>query len=265
MKKFCVVGHPISHSKSPQMHRAAFSEFEIDATFDALDVAPENLKTFLRSEFRASFDGAAITIPHKESVAKYADFQTESAQKIGAANTLFWQKGELGATNTDSVGVLHALHSETLHLRDKKALVLGAGGAARAAVFALATAGARVFVSARNAEKAAKIQSDLGAEVLEKSHFVPEVFAEFDLVLNTTPVGMNEWKSPVPADFWRGGQIAFDAVYQPLQTRFLEDAERAGAVAISGDKMLAAQAAAQFEIWHGVGAETEIFEAAFFE
>ncbi|MDH3325011.1 MAG: shikimate dehydrogenase, partial [Candidatus Peregrinibacteria bacterium] len=144
MKKFCVIGHPIKHSKSPVLHQAGFVEFELEAEFNAVDVAPENLENWVKNDFANDFDGAAVTIPHKENIRKFINLETEAAQKIGAVNTLFKQDGVICGTNTDGIGALKAIQTEILNLKDKKVLILGAGGASRAIIFALKTAGAQV-------------------------------------------------------------------------------------------------------------------------
>jgi len=265
MKKFAVIGHPIAHSKSPILHRAGFVELEIDAEFSAVDLSPDRLEDWIRDEFRPNFTGAAITIPHKIAVRQFCDFETEAAKKIGAVNTLFKKDEQIFGTNTDAVGAIRAIHTAEQNLREKKALVLGAGGAARAVIFALRSAEMQVWIWNRTASRARDLAREFDAKFLETDHLLPKIFAEFDLVANTTSVGLKKWESPVPAEFWRADQIAFDAVYDPLETRFLAEAADAGATTITGDKMLCFQAIEQFKIWHGVEPELEIFERAFFE
>ncbi len=264
MKNFCVIGHPIKHSKSPQLHQAGFSEFEIEASFTAVDVSPENLGEWVKNDFKNNFEGAAVTIPHKEIIREFIDFETEAAVKIGAVNTLFKKDGQICGTNTDGVGALKALLTEILNIKDKKVLILGAGGASRAIIFALKTAGAEVFIWNRSEEKAKKLAEEFEVKALDKEHLQAVVFAEFDIVVNATSVGLNEWKSVVPEDFWCSHQVAFDIVYDPLETKFLSDALSAGAKAVTGDKMLCFQAIEQFKIWHGIEPELEVFERAFF-
>ncbi len=261
MKKLCVIGHPISHSKSPILHEAGFREMNIEATFEAISVAPENLEEWIEKEFRPNYDGAAVTIPHKEAIRTFLDFETEAVKQIGACNTLFWEKDTLGGTNTDTIGVLRAI-STVLDPNDKNVLVLGAGGAARATVFGLKSAGANVVIWNRNHNKAKELAGEF--ECIAIDDFMKIDPSVLDLIINMTPVGMKEDKSIIPKDFWLPRHVAFDAVYEPLETKFLFEAEQAGAQTISGDQMLIFQALEQFRIWHDVELEPEVMGQAFF-
>lgn len=263
MKKYCVIGHPITHSKSPQLHDAGFIDMEIDASFDAIDVLPEDLGNWVKNQFRPEFQGAAVTIPHKQAIIPYLDFQTEAAKKVVAVNTLFWQNDTLGGTNTDVIGVLRALSTET-DPAGKKALVLGAGGAARAAVYALKSANATVYIWNRTTEKARQLANEYAAIAIDSADLSKVESKVVDIVLNMTSVGLRSHESILPSKFWRPHHIAFDAVYEPLETRFLFEAEQAGARTITGDKMLVFQALEQFRIWHGMELEPEIMGNAFF-
>lgn len=261
MKKYCVIGHPISHSKSPQLHDAGMVEMEIDGSFEAIDVKPAELGRWVKEVFRPNYQGAAVTIPHKENIVSCVDFQTEAAKKIGAINTLFWENGALGGTNTDTIGVLRAI-STLMDPRGKKALVLGAGGASRAAIYGLKSAEAQVYIWNRTVGKAKQLAEEFNIiEVGELNSLNPD---DFDLVVNMTSVGLKSWESVLPLDFWRSHHTAFDAVYDPLETRFLYEAEEAGAQTITGDKMLVFQALEQFRIWHEVELESEVMGNAFF-
>lgn len=261
-KQFAVIGHPISHSKSPQLHQAGFQEFNIDAQFEAVDVSPENLGPFIKKIVPNSFEGVAVTIPHKETVLPYLDMVTEAASEIGAVNTLYKKEGKLCGTNTDGLGALRALETIT-KLEGKRVLILGAGGASRAIIYALKKSGADILIYNRTFSKAEKIAKHF--EVLALESFEDIIPENFDIIINTTSVGLNELKSPLPADFWLPQHIGFDIVYTPLQTQFLEDCEKAGGQTITGDKMLVHQALAQFQIWHEQDLEPAIMEQAFFE
>lgn len=259
--KFAVIGHPIDHSKSPQLHEAGFREFEIDASFEKIDITPENLEAFLKEEAK-HYTGIAVTVPHKETVMKYIDFYTEAAQSIGAVNTLYWKDGKLCGTNTDGLGALRALKTQT-ELEGKNVFVLGAGGAAKAVVYGLKAAGAEVIIYNRTFSKAEALAEQFDAVVLESLQLaIPH---DIDIVINTTTVGMNEYKSLLPEDFWMPQHIGFDIVYKPLYTKFLQDCESVDGTCITGDKMLTYQALEQFRLWHGMMLEPEIMESAFFD
>ena len=261
MKKFCVIGHPISHSKSPALHEAGFIDLEIDAEFEAIDIKPENLETWIKQEFRPNFEGAAVTIPHKEEVRKYIDFETEAAKKAGAVNTLFWQEGILGGTNTDIIGILRAISTE-INPEAKKVLILGAGGAARAAIYAMKSAKTQVYIWNRTFEKAKDLAKEFEITAIEDLEKIdPE---SVEIIMNLTSAGLKTRESIIPKVFWRSHHTAFDAIYTPLETKFLFEAEQAGATTITGDKMLIYQALEQFKIWHKKELEPEIMGNAFF-
>ena len=261
MKKFAVIGYPIKHSKSPQIHNAGFQEFNLEADFEAVEVAPENLESWMKTEF-PNYQGIAVTIPHKENIKKFIDAQTPAAESIGAVNTLYRFEDKIIGTNTDCVGALKALQTEVSDLKDKSILILGAGGASRAIIFALVTAESKITLWNRTSSKAIKLADEFKVQTAENLKTInPD---NFDIIINTTSVGLNSWESILDEKFWDPKHIAFDIVYQPLETRFLNDAENAGARTITGDKMLIYQAIEQFKIWHGIEPEPEIFEQAFF-
>lgn len=261
MKKFAVIGSPISHSKSPALHQAGFIELEIEAEFAAVEVKPEDLGRWVSTEM-INYAGVAVTIPHKEKLLEFVQVVSPAAEKIGAINTLFWEHDQLHGTNTDCVGVLRALQSEVSELKDKQVLLLGAGGAARAAVFALVTAGAKVSIWNRTTDRALELADEFEIEAVESlSALNPD---KFDIVINSTSVGLKTWESPLPADWWTPHHVAFDMIYDPLETRFLSEAADAGARTVTGDQMLVHQALEQFHLWHGVELEPEVMSNAFF-
>ena len=263
MKNFCVIGCPIEHSKSPALHEAGFVEMDIDATFEAVEVQPEDLASWVRDEL-PNYQGVAVTLPHKESIRELLPAETEAASAIGAVNTIYREKdGTFIGTNTDGLGALKALLTLGTSLEGKSVLILGAGGASRAVTFALSKSGADVWVWNRTADKARALAQDMNVNFLEDWSVVPP--ENIDIVINTTSVGLRKWESLLPEDFWRPTHIAFDIVYEPLETRFLSDAEAAGAQVITGDHMLTYQALEQFRIWHGGELEAEVMNAAFFE
>ena len=259
---YCVIGHPIAHSQSPALHEAGFQEFQIDAHFTAEDVDPAVFGDWMRDTFRPTYRGAAVTAPHKELVLQHVDALTEAAQKVGAANTLFWKGDQLCGTTTDGIGALRAIMPYIPSVAGAKILLLGAGGAARAIVYALAAAGADITIWNRTPQKAHALAKSFDVRSVDTlEQLDPEAF---DLIVNATSVGLNTWKSVLPEDFWRPNHVGFDIVYSPLETKFLSDCAEAGGTTISGDKMLVEQALEQFKLWHGVELEREVMEQAFF-
>lgn len=263
MKKFAVIGYPLGHSKSPQIHKAGFQEFDIEASFEAVEVKPDDLKIWMEKEAR-NFAGFAVTAPHKEIIREFLDSETEIVSKIGAVNTVSNIDGNLVGTNTDAVGALQAILT-TVDPKDKKVLILGAGGAAKAIAFGLKTAEAVIAIWNRTTEKAENLANFLDIGLVENLEEIEPIVDKFDIIINATSVGTKEWESVFPAKFWQPNHIAFDVVYDPLQTKFLDDAEQAGAQIITGDKFLIYQAIEQFKVWHNIQPEAEVFEGAFFE
>jgi len=261
MKKFASIGHPISLSKSPLLHQSGFTEFDIEATFEAIEVKPEDLEQWMKTEAR-KFDGLSVTAPHKETIRKYIDQEAEAAQKIGAVNTISQKDGILIGTNTDAIGALRAMQTG-ISLSKKKCLVLGAGGASRAIIFALKTADASITIWNRSREKAEAMAEEFELQDVDEFSLIdPD---DFDLIVNATTVGMGEWKSIFPTEMWREKHVAFDAVYDPLETRFLHEASTAGATTVHGDEMLVQQAVEQFRLWHEIDIDPNIMFEAFFE
>lgn len=258
MKKFAVIGHPVAHSRSPQLHEAGFVDFEIDAEFEAVDVAPENLGEWLRSEFLEHYSGAAVTTPHKIAIRKFLDSETDAAKKIGAVNTITNIEGKIVGTNTDCLGALRAVMTE-MDPADTRVLVLGAGGVARAIAFGLSTAGAHVSVWNRTPEKAVQLAGELDIHYLPDLKLALPIAEKIGLIINATSTDPE-----MPEDWWSPHQVAFDVRYEPLVTKFLENAEAAEARTITGDKLLVHQAIEQFKVWHGIEPEPEVFENAFF-
>ena len=261
MKKFAVIGSPIEHSKSPALHEAGFNELDIDAEFKAVAVAPESLASWL-SVNMINYTGVAVTIPHKEQIIPMVQKLSPAAQAIGAVNTLYWEHEVLHGTNTDCVGVLRALQTEVPNLEGKNVFLLGAGGAARAALYALQAAGVNTSIWNRTNDKAIALADEFEAEAVESiAALNPD---KFDIIINSTSVGLKSWESILPADFWTPHHTAFDMVYDPLETRFLSEAADSGARTITGDQMLVHQALEQFHLWHQVELEPEVMANAFF-
>jgi shikimate dehydrogenase len=261
MKKFASIGHPITQSKSPQIHEAGFTEFEIDASYETIDIEPKHLGSWIKAE-APRFNGLSVTAPHKETIHQYLDQETEAAQKIGAVNTILNKDGLLIGTNTDCIGAFRAI-APVINPQGKRCLILGAGGASRAIIFALKNVEADIFIWNRTFEKAEKLAKEFGITALKDLEKIDPDKA--DVVINATTVGMGEWKSLLGEDFWRDTHVAFDVVYDPLETKFLNDASQAGAQTITGDQMLIHQAVEQFRLWHDIEIDPEVMFGAFFE
>lgn len=233
----------------------------MSADFLRFDIPPSGLLNFIEKVRTEKISGLAVSIPHKEAIIPLLDELTETARSIGAVNTVFWKEGSLWGENTDAPGFFRALEPVFAHHSSSlKCAVVGAGGAARAIVFALKNAGADVSLFNRSLHRAEALANTFGAVAMPLEDFAAR---EYDLVINSTSVGLKQDKSPVPADSWKGfSGTAFDAVFDPLKTRFLRDAEFAGAKIITGEKMLLFQGVLQFALWTGSQAPELEMEAA---
>lgn len=250
MPSLAVIGHPVAHSRSPAMQTAALAELGLagEWTYGALDIEPESFEVEV-AELAAAGDyaGVNVTIPHKEAALALADEASAGARAIGAANTLTFRDGRILADNTDAGGVLRSLPVIPV---GESVLVLGAGGAARATIWALADAGALVEVWNRTPERAEAVAGELGGRAV-----ADPVAADYALIVNTTSVGLHgedpfEHLPLAPADL-RAGQVVFDLVYGPEPSALLAAAEGAGASTVDGLEMLVQQGALSLRIWTG--------------
>ena len=264
-----LIGYPVKHSLSPAMHNSAFAALDLNWCYVPLPVHPDRLGEAVAGLRAMSFVGANVTVPHKEAVMSYLDHVTPEAQAIGAVNTLVMCEGRSIGHNTDWQGFLTALGEGGFDPHGKRVVVLGAGGAARAVVYALAQAGAQVAVLNRTLARAqALVQgfSHLFPSLPLTLQTLKEQTAEAHLLVNATPIGT--WpevdKSIWPEDLAFPGHLTvFDLVYNPRQTKLLRQARAAGAKAIGGLGMLVHQGAVAFELWTGEKAPVEtMYEAA---
>jgi shikimate dehydrogenase len=252
--------HPAAHTRSPAMHNAAFAALGVDAAYLAFDVPPECLSAAIDGMRALGIRQLAISIPHKEAVIALLDEVDPTARRIGAVNTITRRGAELVGSNTDWLGAVRALESVT-ELGDRRAVVLGAGGAARAVVFGLRERGAHVIVLNRDRERARRLCADLGAEDGGPISALENI--SHDILVNTTSVGLAADESPIDPSWIRAGSVVMDAVYEPLETRLLRDAASSGARTISGKWMLVHQAAEQLRTWTGLDAPVDVMAEAF--
>ncbi len=246
MRLFGVVGHPVAHSLSPRLHNWALAQAGVPGAYVAWDIAPHDFSSFVAAVRLLPIHGVSVTIPHKEAALALADAATLAAQAVGAANTLFWEEGRLLTDTTDVAGFLTPLHG----MPPGRALVLGAGGAARAAVFGLRSHGWEVIITARSLDRATSLAQAFGGHPWpweERANLA------VDLLVNATPLGMrgalesaNPW--PYPLD---PATTIYDLVYTPNPTALLRHAAAHGCRTIPGLPMFVAQAQAQFLRWTG--------------
>ncbi|MFN8218202.1 MAG: shikimate dehydrogenase [Solirubrobacterales bacterium] len=272
MPRLAVIGCPVGHSRSPAMQNAALTALGLAPqwSYEAIEVDAEGFAARVAAMPGEGFAGANVTIPHKEAALALAGAASAAAREIGAANTLsFGPAGELEpgpdaeavavlADNTDAGGLLAALGGTPL---DARALVLGAGGAARAAVWALAGEGARVEVWNRTAARARELCAQLGGRAVEDPSQ-----PDYDLIVNTTAVGLRGEDAfaelPLAAAGFGPGQTVVDMVYGEQPSALLAAAAAAGAATVDGLEVLVRQGALSLEIWTGRRPDLEVMRAA---
>ncbi len=264
-----IIGHPLGHSRSPALHNWAFQALGHKGVFLSWPVEPEHLADFVHSVRLLRIQGVCVTIPHKEAIIPLLDEISPRAATIGAVNTLYWHEGKLCGENTDVDGFLLPLKQHSI---PESALILGAGGAARAVVAGLQSLGIeRLFISNRDTKRAQLLAENSEMECKTKLEHVDwDARADVDAhwIINTTPLGMHGVhadKSPYPATaFEKSSGLAYDLVYNPLQTRFLREARAAGWRVQDGLDMFVGQALRQMQCWTGSStdyAETRSFLA----
>ena len=254
-----ILGSNTSVSMSPFIHNAAFKFHNLNAVFVPLQV--QNLDEFMRRmvkpetrEVELNFKGFAVTIPHKQNIIKHLDFLDETAEKIGAVNTVKIVDGKLHGYNTDAHGFIEPLKNSYGDLSKAKVAVCGAGGAARACVYALKKEGAEVTIFARDVEKAKSFAEEFEVELKKLSTLNSPLstYKDFDIFVNTTPLGMKgkaEGETPAVAEQLKGLHLVYDLVYIPFQTLLMKEADIAEVPKIGGLAMLIAQAMEQQKIW----------------
>lgn len=260
-KIYGVIADPVRHSISPAVHNRAFQARRIDAVYIPFLVKPPQLKDLLTLAERLPLAGFSVTLPHKQKILRYLDAVEPLAKRIGAVNTVWKKAGRWRGDNTDAEGILRPL---ARHIRPAKASVLiaGNGGAARAAAYTLAEAGAKVSIAGRNADRVRALAKATGATPLSRDQAVAETF---DVVIHATPLGMFPhidqcfFPDRIPAE------IVFDLVYNPLDTKLIQRARSERKTVIPGLEMFLHQAARQFEIWTGDSAPRPVMERAALE
>ena len=269
-----LLAYPAGHSISPAFQQAALDHHGLDVRYDAASTAPDALGDAVDTLRGEAYLGANVTIPHKEAVRRHLDALDPWAETLGAVNTIVKQGDRLIGHNTDAYGLLRALEEQAgFRPRGRSVLLLGAGGAGRAAAFGLCREGIRTLTIAnRTLERAEDLVAALSREgpalsaiSLEQGD-IDEAVAGADLVVNATSVGMSHGgaagESPIDVGLIRPGTVVFDMVYTPLESRLVEGARSAGAVGVSGLWMLIYQGAAAFELWTGSKAPVEVMYEA---
>ncbi len=259
----CLIGHPVAHSHSPALHNAAFAALGIDAHYDARDVPPDGLPQAVVALRTPDCFGANVTAPHKQAVVALLDGISEAARALGVVNTIVNRDGRLDGDNTDADGLARWMTSVGIEVRGRRALVLGAGGAARATVWALRQAGAqRIHVVNRTQARAAALVQQLGGTCGSLEEVSRPTLEPWDIVVNATSLGHHGSAPSVHPSCYSPQSVAIELAYNPPVTGFMEAARAAGARTENGLGMLMHQAALACERWTGQQPPLAVYETA---
>lgn len=264
MDVYGLLGNPVEHSLSPPMHEAAYDAREIDARYVTFEPTEDALKTAIDGAAALDISGVNVTIPFKQTALEHTN-PDDIAREVGAVNTIEFLDGEMPrGYNTDVAGVKRAFRHHNITIDGCDAVVVGAGGAGRAAAFALADAGADVHIANRTVERAKTVAADIGKRATAGGLETRDLISDADILLNATSVGMepDSNKTPVPQSYLHGGLVVLDAVYTPIETRLLREAAEVGATTIDGAWMLLYQGVVAFEIWTGQDAPIQSMNTA---
>jgi 3-dehydroquinate dehydratase/shikimate dehydrogenase len=258
-----LVGSPVSHSISPHVQNAAYVSSGLDAVYIPFDV--QDLRSFIKRmahprtrELDWNLRGLSVTAPHKTAVIELLDSIDSAAAEIGAVNTIVVSDEGLRGYNTDAVAVLKAVAEVIGSLQDARVAVIGAGGVAKATLWSLKEAGADATLFARNEEQGRSLAASFGVAF---EYFNGNSFGDFDVVINATPLGTRGSlvdETPALAEQLRGTRLAYDLVYNPVETKFQREAQAAGCMTIGGMSMLVLQGVEQFKLWTGREAPGEL-------
>jgi shikimate dehydrogenase len=257
-----IFGYPVQHTLSPAMHNAAFETLGLDYCYVPFSVHPDQLEDAVKAIRALNMRGVNITVPHKEKVMPFLDEVNDEASLIGAVNTLVNREGNLIGYNTDGMGFMESLAEVGISPEGKDAVIIGAGGAARAVSFSLAAQARTISIYGRTKEKVERLISDFWN--IRKNILLLEDISDigrFQMIVNATPLGLKE-DDPLPFDasLLSPAQIVCDLIYK--KTALLEEAERKGCITLDGSGMLLWQGAAAFELWTGKKLDIEIMRNA---
>ncbi|ADJ15915.1 shikimate dehydrogenase [Halalkalicoccus jeotgali] len=255
MDVYGLLGNPVGHSLSPPMHEAAYRELGMDARYVTFEPDPESLEAAISGASALGIKGLNVTIPFKQEVLTLVELD-DLADRIGAVNTIDLTGTPTGY-NTDAAGARRALERHDVDLDGARAVLIGAGGAARAIAFVLADEGATIQIANRTKERAEELATAVPQTTGHGLPDLPDLLENADVLINATSVGMETDTSPVPAESLHRHLTVMDVVYRPLETRLLRDAKQTGAETVDGGWMLLYQGVEALERWTGREAPVE--------
>ena len=252
MKKYFVIGNPINHSLSPKLHNHWFKENKIDAVYEKIKIDENDLKNIIVKCKEKKINGINVTVPFKKKVIPYLDDLSVEAEQTQSVNTIVFKEGGLIGHNTDIVGFEKGIKALNFNMKDKKILILGAGGVVPSIVFALKKMNVlEITISNRTKQRAENLKNLFkNLKVLEWGNL-----SDFDVVINATSLGLNNEK--INLNFSRAGKnkLFYDVIYNPVETNFLKEGKELGNKTENGSKMFMYQASEAFKLWHGIEPE----------
>ena len=262
----CVMGHPVAHSRSPMLHGYWLRTLGIEGAYELADVAPDDFAAFFRALGANGFAGGNITKPHKEQAFRLVDRREDAADAIGAVNTVWYENGALIGGNTDWLGVVLSLDAIAPGWDKGRAVVLGAGGAARAATYGFRQRGLSVSLVNRTLARAEQLAANFPGVTVHGYDALPRLMADADVLINTTSLGQ-AGNPPLEIDLTnlKRSAIVYDVIYVPLETGLLKAARRAGHRTVDGLSMLLYQAVPGFAHWFGVTPKVTLEQRAILE
>ena len=252
MKKYLVIGNPISHSLSPKLHNYWLRQNNIDAIYDKIKLEEDGIKEIIQDLKKQKIAGCNVTVPFKKKVIPFLDTLSIEAEKTQSVNTIVFEKGNLIGHNTDIVGFDKAIKALNFNMKDKKILILGAGGVVSSIIFALKKMDVlEIVISNRTKQKAENLK------ILFKNLNVLEWgnLSEFDVVINATSLGLNNEKINLNFSNVGKNKLFYDVIYNPAETIFLKEAKVLGNKTENGRAMFIYQASEAFKLWHGIEPE----------
>ena len=263
MQTYGILAHPVEHSLSPTIHNAGFQALGINAEYVKFDVKQDGLKDFMQRVRDEKIAGLSISMPHKMEIMQYLDYINPAAESMKAVNCVYWEDGKLCGTNTDYYGAIRALVEKT-DLKGKDIVIFGAGGAAHAIAYGLKEKKITMTILDRTMQKSQELACQYKTEYgLTSSHSI----SKYDIIINTTPLGMfpNTEGTILEAKDLSSNQLVYDIVYNPLNTKLIQEARKAGCRVITGERMFLYQAVKQFELWTDKEAPVEVMQKALME
>ena len=253
-KSFAVIGDPINHSLSPNIHSAAFRELNLDSSYIGYRIPKGELESGVEGLKKIKISGFNVTIPHKIEMMKYLDKMDESCSIIGAVNTVVNNEGILKGYNTDMDGFLEPLKKRNISIKDKKILLIGAGGAARAIIAGMSKEKAGEVdianIRTKNAEELSEFATSIGLSTNVKKIEEIKNLQNYNMIINSTSLGLKNESSPISFEQINQDSVIYDIVYSPMNTDFIKKAKDKKLEVIYGYEMLLGQATRAFEIWH---------------